>query len=153
MKIALGCDHRGADAAKALAERLNNAGHETHLEHQNPGGTSDYPLAAFEVATRVAAGDAHRGILLCGTGIGMSIAANKVPGARAAALQDEITAEAARAHNDANICCLSADLLGPRLIEKIVDVFLTTDFQGGRHQRRIERIQRIERGENPADPA
>lgn len=149
MKIALGCDHRGADAVGHLQTRLTNAGHEVTVHQRNPGGVSDYPFAAYDVASQVASGDAELGVLICGTGVGMSIAANKVRGVRAAAVHDEITAEVSRSHNDANVCCLSSDLLGLRLIEKIVDTWISTEFAGGRHERRIERIGRIEADGHP----
>lgn len=150
MKIALGCDHRGRDAIAHLADILRRDGHEVHVFQNNEDAVSDYPVAAYEVATRVASHEADRGVLICGTGIGMSIAANKVNGVRAAAVHDEITAEVSRSHNDANVCCLSADLLGLRLIEKIVTTWLGTDFEGGRHARRIDRIRDIEQGKDPS---
>ena len=90
------------------------------------------------------------GILVCGSGIGMCIAANKVKGVRAALVHDELTAEMSRGHNDANVLCLSADLLGQRLIEKIAEVWLGTAFQGGRHERRVRKIAAIENGQDPA---
>jgi ribose 5-phosphate isomerase B len=87
------------------------------------------------------------GILLCGTGIGMSIAANKIAGVRAAVVHDELTAQLARSHNNANVICMSADLLGQRLIEKITEIAVNTNFEGGRHERRIAKIAQLERGE------
>ena len=114
--------------------------------HVPPAGVAmDYPDAAREVGGLVAEGKADFGILLCGTGVGMCIAANKINGVRAAAVHDEITAELSRAHTDANILCLSADLLGQRLIEKIIEMFLKTPFEGGRHSRRVDKIRAIER--------
>lgn len=151
MRIALGSDHRGQATAMQLAERLKRQGHETIVFVPPAGQSSDYPVAAYEVATRVANHDADRGVLICGTGIGMSIAANKVRGARAAVVHDELTAQLSRTHNDANILCLSGDLLGQRLIEKVVEVFMNSDFEGGRHARRVDKINAIERGENPGD--
>jgi len=151
MKIALGCDHRGREAINHLADVLRRDGHEVEVFQDADATVSDYPVAAYQVATRVASNHADRGVLICGTGIGMSIAANKVNGVRAAAVHDEITAEVSRSHNDANVCCLSADLLGLRLIEKIVNTWLGTEFEGGRHARRIERIKAIEQGHNPAN--
>jgi ribose 5-phosphate isomerase B len=148
MKIALGSDHRGRDAAVHLENRLRAAGHEiVSLSLPEPGAISDYPDAALMVATSVSRADADRGILICGTGLGMSIAANKVHGVRAAAVHDEITAELSRSHLNANVCCLSADLLGARLMELIVDRWLELEFEGGRHQRRIDKINRIETDE------
>lgn len=148
MKLAIGSDHRGRDAALHLENRLRSAGHEiVALSIPDSGAISDYPDPALIVATSVSKASADRGILICGTGLGMSIAANKVRGVRAAAVHDEITAELSRSHLDANICCLSADLLGVRLMEKIVDHWLELDFEGGRHQRRVEKIREIEDGE------
>jgi ribose 5-phosphate isomerase B len=92
----------------------------------------------------VAEGSVDRGILICGTGIGMSIAANKVHGVRAAPCHDDITAELSRRHNDANVICLSADLLGERLIDRMIEIWLATQFEGGRHARRVEKIKNIE---------
>ncbi len=148
MRIAIGADHRGASAAKAVAEQLSRDGHDIRLVSacDTP---CDYPERAYEVSLLVTRGEVERGILICGTGIGMSIAANKVRGIRAAVVQDELTAELSRSHNDANVLCLSGDLLGQRLIEKIVRVWLRTPFEGGRHARRIRKIEAIERGEDP----
>jgi len=103
------------------------------------------------VGKAIATGDAERGVLICGTGIGMCIAANKVKGVRAALAHDELTAQISRTHNDANVLCLSADLLGQRLIEKIVESWLATPFQGGRHERRLKEIAAIEEGKDPKD--
>jgi ribose 5-phosphate isomerase B len=104
----------------------------------------DYPDLAFQVAQAVSSKQADRGILLCGTGIGMCIAANKVPGVRAAPCHDSITAEMSRRHNDANVLCLSADLLGADLMQRMVRIWLATEFEGGRHARRVEKIVRFE---------
>lgn len=154
MNIALGADHRGSDAINRLAERLRTDGHAVTLHGSTGGETCDYPIAAFEVGQEVSEGRADRGVLVCGTGIGMSIAANKVDGVRAAVVNNELTAQLARSHNDANVVCVSADLLGLRLIEQIVETFLGTEHEGGRHARRVDRIAAIERGETPhADPA
>jgi ribose 5-phosphate isomerase B len=145
MRLALGSDHRGRDAALHLEKRLREAGHEiVEMRVPESGEIADYPDAASTIGHAVSEGRADRGILLCGTGLGMSIAANKIPGVRAATAHDEITAELSRSHLDANVCCLSADLLGLRLIEKIVDRWLELEFEGGRHQRRIEKISAIE---------
>lgn len=148
-KVAIGADHRGSEAALHVAERLRTQGYEVHV-HVPPAGTAvDYPDAAFKVGHEVAAKQADLGILICGTGVGMCIAANKVQGVRAASVHDEITAELSRGHTDANILCLSADLLGFRLIEKITETFLKTPFEGGRHARRVEKIRAIESGKDP----
>jgi len=150
MNIGIGADHRGANTARLLAERLKALGHAVKLYSPLTGDTSDYPIPAYSVGTAVAAHEVDRGVLICGTGIGMCIAANKVHGVRAAVVHDELTAEISRTHNDANILCLSADLLGQRLIESIAERWLKTDFQGGRHQRRLEEIGLIEQGKDPA---
>ena len=113
------------------------------------GGVVDYPEPAWHVGKAVASGKADMGLLICGTGIGMSIAANKVKGVRAAVAHDELTAQISRSHNDANVLCLSADLLGQRLIENIVEVWLKTPFEGGRHARRLHKITAIEEGKDP----
>ena len=107
-------------------------------------GAADYPDFAIPVAEAVTAGRADRGILICGTGFGMCIVANKVPGVRAVTCRDPIEAEMSRRHNDANVLCMSADFLGQELIDRMVHVWLTTDFDGGRHQRRVEKITRYE---------
>jgi ribose 5-phosphate isomerase B len=144
MKVAIGSDHRGFDAKRNICALLQQLGHEV-LDLGTHGKEScDYPDFAFQVAQAVGRGDAERGILICGTGIGMCISANKVHGVRAAPCHDSITAEMSRRHNDANVLCLSADLLGPDLIDRMVRIWLDTPFEGGRHARRVEKIQRIE---------
>lgn len=150
MKVALSADHRGAAAARQLADRLRSGGHEVQIMGNLTGDSTDYPIQANLVGRAVADGRASMGVLVCGTGIGMCIAANKVKGVRAALAHDELTAQISRTHNDTNVLCLSADLLGQRLIEKVVDVWLTTEFQGGRHERRLKEIEAIERGDDPS---
>lgn len=149
MKLHIGADHRGAEAATRLAERLLTLGHQVVVSSPSPGETCDYPEPAYVIGHAVSAGEADMGVLICGTGVGMCIAANKIKGVRAASIHDEITAELSRSHNDANVICLSADLLGQRLIEKIVDTCLNTPFSGGRHERRISKIRQIESGNDP----
>ena len=151
MRIALSADHRGSSIVKALQDKLAREGHQAEVIGDCAGTACDYPERAFDVATAVSQNKYDAGILVCGTGIGMSIAANKVKGVRAAVAHDELTAELSRAHNNANILCMSGDLLGQRLIEKIVDVWLKTPFEGGRHARRIHKISAIEEGRNLAD--
>ncbi len=150
MKLALSADHRGVAATRLLADRLRSQGHEVEILGQLNGETCDYPDPAYAVGRCVAGNSAQRGILICGSGIGMCIAANKVKGVRAALVHDELTAEMSRSHNDANVLCMSADLLGQRLIEKIVDIWLATPFQGGRHERRVRKIAAIENGLDPS---
>lgn len=153
MRIVMGADHRGAGSVRQLADKLRRERHTVELVGDVSGTICDYPEPAHKVALLVAAGTWERGVLICGTGIGVCIAANKVRGIRAAVVHDELTAQISRTHNDANILCLSADLLGQRLIEKIVDIWLSTDFGGGRHARRIRKIAAIEEGKDPASVA
>ncbi len=144
MKIAIGSDHRGFEVKRRVIAVLQNLGHEV-LDMGTQGRESvDYPDFAFQVATAVGEGRADRGILICGTGIGMCIAANKVRNVRAAPCHDSITAEMSRRHNDANVLCLSADLLGEELIDRMVRIWLETEFESGRHARRVEKITRFE---------
>ena len=105
----------------------------------------DYPDVAAEVARRVSRHEVDRGVLVCGTGLGMCIAANKFPGVRAAPCHDDLTAEMSRRHNDLNVLCLSADLLGERLVDRMVELWMNTPFEGGRHARRVEKIAELER--------
>jgi ribose 5-phosphate isomerase B len=144
MRIALGSDHRGFEAKRRLVAFLQGLGHEV-LDMGTVGPEStDYPDFAFLVGEGINAGQAERGILICGTNIGMCIAANKVKGIRAAPCHDTITAEMSRRHNDANVLCLSADLLGEQLMEQMVRIWLETPFEGGRHARRVDKIMRYE---------
>jgi ribose 5-phosphate isomerase B len=144
MKIAVGSDHRGFEAKSRIVSVLHPLGHEVLDAGPAVRECVDYPDFAFEVARAVGEGRAERGILICGTGIGMCIVANKVRGVRAAPCHDCITAEMSRRHNDANVLCLSADLLGEELIERMVRIWLETPFEGGRHARRVEKIARFE---------
>jgi ribose 5-phosphate isomerase B len=150
MKIAIGSDHRGFDAKKRIMALLEKLGHE--ITDVGPFGNEsvDYPDFALEVANAVGAGQVDRGILICGTGIGMCIAANKVSKVRAAPCHDSITAEMSRRHNDANVLCLSADLLGDELIDRMIRIWLSTEFEGGRHARRVDKITRYENRDSPA---
>lgn len=150
MKIALGADHRGADAVTAIIETLTANGHLPTSMGVCDTRSCDYPDMAYPVAHAVATGQADRGILVCGSGIGMSIAANKVKGIRAALVHDEVGAEVSRRHNDANVLCLPADMLGVRVIEQIVSAWLRTEFEGGRHERRVQKIQAMEQGLDPS---
>jgi len=150
MKIGLGADHRGAASIKLLSEKLRSEGHDVQILGDASGEPCDYPESAFKVGNAVSQGKVDLGVLICGTGIGMSIAANKVKGVRAANVHDEITAQLSRSHNNSNILCLSADLLGQRLIEKIVEQWIATPFAGGRHTRRIDKITAIEHEKDPS---
>lgn len=149
MRIAVGADHRGNSLLSSITLMLQHQGCQVIEAGPCTSKTSDYPDMAFPVAQAVATGTADRGILVCGSGIGMCIAANKVKGVRAALVHDEIGAEMSRRHNDANVLCLAADLLGIRIIERIVQVWLRTPFEGGRHLRRVAKITAIEEGRDP----
>jgi ribose 5-phosphate isomerase B len=151
MKIAIGSDHRGYDVKRRIVTLVQGMGHEAIDVGAQGKESADYPDFAFRVAEEVGHGRAERGILICGTGIGMCIAANKVPGVRAAPCHDSITAEMSRRHNDANVLCLSADLLGEELIERMVRIWLETPFEGGRHARRVEKIRQYEAGSPPTE--
>lgn len=151
MRVAVGSDHRGLLAATALVAHLRPEGHEVEVLGECSGKPCDYPDSAWLVCQAVSSGRADRGILICGTGIGMCIAANKVPGIRAALAPDELSAQLSRSHNDANVLCLSSDLIGQTLVKRIVDNWIATPFEGGRHQRRLQKIALIERGINPAE--
>lgn len=144
MRIGIGSDHRGYQLKDRIGQQLKNAGHEV-VDFGATGDESvDYPDYASQVANNVSCGDLDRGVLICGTGIGMSIAANKFSGVRAASCWDEVTAEVARRHNNLNVLCLSADLLSPAMVDRMVDVWIKTEFEGGRHARRVEKIGELE---------
>ena len=143
MRIAIGCDHRGFELKQLAIKLVTQAGH----SYEDFGGYTadpvDYPDIAVKVAEAVAEGDFDRGILICGTGIGMCIAANKVRGIRAAPCHNAFSARRARQHNDANICCLAAEE-GRARVPVILETFLSTQFEGGRHQDRLNMIREIE---------
>jgi ribose 5-phosphate isomerase B len=145
MKIAIGSDHRGFHLKEKVAAMLRSKGHQVDDEGTLAAESVDYPDFAALVAKKVSHGDVDRGILVCGTGIGMAITANKFPGVRAAPCTDEITAEISRRHNDLNVLCLPADMISPRTVERMVDVWVATEFEGGRHSRRVEKIHDIEK--------
>jgi ribose 5-phosphate isomerase B len=144
MKIAIGSDHRGFEMKCRIVNLLQKMAHDA-IDFGTTGTESvDYPDFTFHVAHAVSKNEVERGILICGTGIGMCIAANKVKGVRAALCHDNITAEMSRRHNDANVLCLSADLIGDELIERMVKTWLETEFEGGRHARRVDKIIQYE---------
>ena len=152
MNIVIGSDHRGAEVRDHLKQFLRQEGHDVNVIVPEGNGKSlDYPDVAYPVAKAVAAGDCERGILICGSGIGMSISANKVAGIRAALVHDEIGAQMSRQHNDANVLCLSGDMLGIRIIDRLVEKWLATSFDGGRHARRVSKITAIEKGCDPTE--
>ncbi|GIX03001.1 MAG: ribose 5-phosphate isomerase B [Planctomycetaceae bacterium] len=145
MKVAVASDHRGFEIKAKILEQLSQLGHEGLDYGPMARENVDYPDYAAKVAQAVSRGEVDRGILICGTGIGMCIVANKFPGVRAADCRDDFTAEMSRRHNDSNVLCLSADLLGERLVTRMVEIWLTTPFEGARHARRLDKIAEIER--------
>ncbi|OGO21401.1 MAG: ribose 5-phosphate isomerase B [Chloroflexi bacterium RBG_16_50_9] len=143
MRIAIGCDHRGFDLKQLVIRLLEAAGHSYQDFGCQTKDPVDYPDIAVKVADAVAKGDFDRGILVCGTGIGMCITANKVKGIRAAQCYNAFSARRARQHNDANICCLAGEE-GKAQAPAIIETFLTTEFEGGRHVPRLNKIKEIE---------
>jgi len=144
MKIAVASDHRGVRVKGQILAQLAELGHEGVDLGPYDQESVDYPDYASKVARQVANREVDRGILICGTGMGMSITANKFKGVRAVTCHDDVTAEMSRRHNDANVMCLSADMLGDRLLGRIVDIWMRTEFEGGRHQRRVDKILQLE---------
>lgn len=145
MKIVLGSDHAGFRAKEALASALVRLGHRVDDRGPTSDARADYPDFAKIVGRAVAQGGADRGVLVCGTGIGMAIAANKIPGVRAAVVWSEKTAALASAHNGANVLCLSGRLFSSARLARFAKVWLATPFEGGRHRRRINKITALER--------
>ncbi len=144
MRIAIGSDHRGYQIKGKLITLLQADGHDVEDFGTHSDQAVDYPDYAVKVATQVASGKCERGILICGTGFGMAITANKFRGVRAATCADEVMAEMCRRHNDVNILCLPGDLIGDRPVGDLVRIWLATEFEGGRHSRRLEKITTIE---------
>lgn len=144
MRIALGCDHRGHACKQALAAMLRAAGHEVRDVGCAGPEPCDYPDPAFAAAEAVAAGECERAILICGSGIGVSIAANKVRGVRASLCFDAEAAELTRRHNDSNVLCLSGDRTPPERACEIARAWLAAPFEGGRHERRVRKITEYE---------
>lgn len=145
MKIAIASDHRGVQVKSRVHDLLTRMGYEVvDYGPEDANGSVDYPDYAAKVAREVSKGNMDRGILICGTGIGMCITANKFPGVRAADCHDDLTAEMSRRHNNANVMCLSADLLADNVVNRMVEIWVKTEFEGGRHARRVEKIQQFE---------
>ena len=145
MKIAIGSDHRGFEAKERIKAVVQGMAFEV-VDHGTESRSScDYPTMAFAVASDVAEGRADLGILFCGSGIGMSMVANKVAGVRAALCHDDLSAQLSRRHNNANVLCLPADLVGDALMQSMVRTWLQTEFEGGRHNRRVDMIEAYER--------
>ena len=144
MKIAIGNDHAAVEMKHHIVKYLQEKGHEVLNFGIDVVERTDYPARAEDVAKAVVSGQAERGIVICGTGVGMSMAANKIKGIRAACVSDCFSAEATRAHNDANIVCFGQRVVGEGLAFKIVDTFLDTKFEGGRHQIRIDMVNELD---------
>ncbi|MHC4442163.1 MAG: ribose 5-phosphate isomerase B [Planctomycetota bacterium] len=147
MRIAIGADHRGYQTKEKIKTLLTNLGHEVLDCGMDSSASSDYPDAAYPTCRALIEEGYDVGILLCGSGIGMSISANKVRGIRAALCHDELTAGMSRRHNNANVLCLPADLIGEELTRRIVEAWLNTEFEGGRHERRVGKIIEYEEKE------
>ena len=151
MKIAVGSDHRGYDIKQQIIAIATELGHECIDVGTSDNNPVDYPDLAYLAATAVSKKEADRAILTCATGIGMCMAANKVKGIRAALCHDELSAQISRDHNNSNVLCLSADQIGVLLLRKMVEVWLSTEFSGGRHERRVKKIEAIEQGKDPRE--
>ena len=147
MKIAMGNDHSAIELKNIIKEFVESKGYEVIDFGTNTPESCDYPVYGEKVARAVAAGEVEQGILICGTGLGISLAANKVKGIRAAVCSEPYTAKMARAHNDCNILAFGARVVGAELAKMIVETWLDTEFEGGRHQRRVDMIMAIEEKE------
>ena len=144
MKISLGCDHGGYALKEHIKAYLEAKGHEVVDCGTYSTDSCDYPIFGEAAARKVQSGECERGIVICTTGIGISIAANKVKGIRCAHCTDSLSAEMTRRHNDANVLALGAGITGPNLAKRIVEVFLNTEFEGGRHARRVGQLDSIQ---------
>ncbi len=145
MKIAIGCDHGGLEHKNAIAEYLKGDGYEVADFGIYENHSVDYPDIAVKVTSAITSGECELGILVCGTGIGMSIAANKVNGIRAAACSEHFSAKYTRLHNNSNVLCLGGRVIGVGTAIELVDLFVKTEFEGGRHQTRVDKITAIEK--------
>lgn len=144
MKIAIGCDHGGLEHKNAIKEHLESRGFEVKDSGIYEQVSVDYPDIAKKVCADILSGECERGILVCGTGIGMSIAANKIKGIRAAACSEHFSAKFTRMHNDSNIICLGGRVIGVGTAIELADIFVDTEFEGGRHATRVNKIKEIE---------
>ena len=144
MKIAIGNDHVAVELKNHIAKYVESKGHEVINFGTDTTDSCDYPIYGEKVARAVASGECDRGILICGTGIGISLTANKIKGIRAAVCSEPYSARLTRQHNNANIIAFGARVVGQTLAEMIVDEFLNTEYEGGRHQRRIDMITALE---------
>lgn len=149
MKIAIGCDHTAIDLKETIKKHLQDMGHEVEDVGTYSKESCDYPLYGFKVANKIINGEAERGVLICGTGVGISLAANKVKGIRAVVCSEPYTAKMARMHNNAQIVAMGARVVSDGLATDIVDAFMNAEFEGGRHQRRVDILNRIEETGRP----
>ena len=147
MKLAIGNDHGAVELKRHLVKYLEGKGYEVVNVGTDDTASTDYPIYAARVAKAVVSGDCDKGIVICGTGLGISMAANKIKGVRCAVCSEPVSAGLARLHNDANIVALGARIIGNVMAEAIVDTFLTTEFEGGRHQKRVDMIMALGEGQ------
>ena len=147
MKIAIGNDHAALELKNHIVDYLVKEGHEVVNFGTDTPACTDYPIYGARVAHAVANGECERGVVICGTGIGISISANKVKGIRCALCSEPVSAKLTRQHNDANVLAMGARIIGPAMAEEIVHTFLTTEFEGGRHSRRVDLITKLENGQ------
>ena len=145
MKISMGCDHGGYLLKEHVKKYLTGKGHEVVDCGCHSLDSCDYPEFGAAAARAVASGECERGIVICTSGIGISISANKIRGIRCALCSEPLSAEMTRRHNNANMLAMGAGMIGPNMAERLVDVFLTTEFEGGRHQRRVDGIAALEK--------
>ena len=145
MKIAIGNDHAAYELKHHIVKYLQDKGHEVINFGVDTGERTEYPSRAEDVAKAVISGQAERGIVICGTGVGISIAANKVHGIRCACVSEPVSARLCRAHNDCNMIAFGARIIGPQMAEAIVDAFLETEALDGRHAERVQLIMKLER--------
>ncbi len=145
--IAIGCDHAAIPFKEELLAYLKEQGPDVMTLGISEGETIDYPDMAAQVAAAVASGEARFGLLLCGTGVGMSIAANKVRGIRAVCCSEPYSAKLSREHNNSNILCMGARVVGPELAKMVLDAWLSAEFLGGRHGTRVDKIMALESGD------
>ena len=146
-KVAVGCDHAAPDMKNEVVAYLRDKGYDVTDIGVNSTASCDYPVIAHELCTKIQDGSHKMGILICGTGIGMSMAANKHHGIRAACCSETYSAELTRKHNDANVLCFGARVVGLGTALALVDAFLETEYEGGRHQRRVDLVNQIEKDE------
>ena len=147
MKIAIGNDHAALELKNHIVDYLVREGHEVVNFGTDTPASTDYPIYGARVAHAVANGECERGVVICGTGIGISISANKVKGIRCALCSEPVSAKLTRQHNDANVLAMGARIIGPAMAEEIVHTFLTTEFAGGRHSRRVDLNTKLENGQ------